>query len=254
MNVYHNGSTRLGRTLNRVNRGRLLRAGVLTATVFVFAGMDSASCDGNGPNNGNTNNNQNNNSTGQKPSIDPSRDHIMVKAGANPTVTVVEYADLQCPACGTFARVHLERLIRDYVDTGKIRYVYRHYPLNSHAQAVPSAEAAECVAAQDESKFFEFIDEIFHNQSDIYSNSGTAQSKIRTIAEDMGFDMTAFDNCTASDAKLLRVEEDRNSGNALGVQVTPTFFVEEQRIGQPGSTLQATVDALFDAIDRKLGE
>ncbi|MBK8267720.1 MAG: thioredoxin domain-containing protein [Planctomycetes bacterium] len=131
---------------------------MLFALLFVAVGMDSASCDG--PS-GNNNNNNNNNSTGRKPVVDPSRDHILVWDGDAPTITVVEYADLQCPACGNFARNFFDQLKTDYIDTGKIRYVYRHYPLNSHPRAIPLAEAAECISNQDEDAFFQYVEEIF---------------------------------------------------------------------------------------------
>lgn len=216
---------------------------MLIMAFFVAAGMNSASCDG-GPS-GNNNNN-NNNSTGQKPNVDASRDHILIASGATPAITVVEYADLQCPACGAFARNHFDRLISDYVDTGKIRYVYRHYPLNSHPRAIPLAEAGECIANESESAFFEFVKEIFSNQSDL------SDERARQIADSLGIDLDAYDDCLASDSEILRVNEDRTSGDALGVQVTPTFFVEDERIGRSGQTLNQIAEALFQAIDRRL--
>lgn len=227
------------------SRRSLVRVFFVLSVAFLAAGMDGASCDGGDPPG---NNNNNNNSTGRKPDVDESRDHILVADGASPTITVVEYADLQCPGCGNFARNHLARLISDYVDTGKIRYVYRHYPLNSHPRAIPMAEAAECVANQDGAAFFDFVEEVFSDQSDL------SDQRARDIAESLGVELSEFDDCLAADAELLRINEDRTSGDALDIEVTPTFFVEDTKIGQGGMTVTDIAEALFEEIDRRLGE
>lgn len=222
----------------------LARASVAMLMICASMGMDSTQCAGNGNQNGNNNNN--NNSTGQKPDIDESRDHILVKDGATPTVTVVEYGDLQCPACGFFARTHFDRLKTDYIDTGKIRYVFRHYPLNSHPRAIPLAEGAECVANQTGDDFFPYIEDVFADQSDL------SDDRIRSLAESLGADLDAFDACLSGDSELIRVDQDRNTGDALNVEVTPTFFVEDERVGRSGQSVNQIAEDLFTAIDRML--
>jgi protein-disulfide isomerase len=225
-------------------RAAFSRAAVLMGLFFVAAGMDSASCQGPSGNN----NNNNGHPTGRKPDVDESRDHILVWDGEAPAITVVEYADLQCPACGSFARTHFDRLKTDYIDTGKIRYVYRHYPLNSHPRAIPLAEAAECISNEDEAAFFQYVEEIFSDQSDL------TDARMRTVADSLGVDLDDYDDCLAGDGELLRINEDRTSGDALELEVTPTFYVEDSHIGQGGQTVNQIAESLFDEIDRRLAE
>ncbi len=224
------------------------RASAVLLILFAAMGMDGMNCNGGGNGNGNGNNNNNNNGSGPKPDVDASRDHILVASGATPTVTVVEYGDLQCPACGNFARNHYPRLKSDYIDTGKIRYVFRHYPLNSHPRAVPMAEAAECVANHDEDDFFPFIDDIFADQSDL------TDGRARDLAGTFNPDLADYDACVAGDSEVLRVNQDKNTGDALGVEVTPTFFVEDVRVGRAGQTVTQIATDLFSNIDRMLDE
>ncbi len=143
-------------------------------------------------------------------------DHTLGEADA--PVTVVEYSDLECPFCGSFHRLQFDGIKTDFIDTGKVRLVYRHFPLDSvHPNARGAAEASECAAQQD--MFFEYIEAVFDDQSAL------SAADLRQVADDLGMDLDAYDTCVAAAATEILVNEDVNSGTALGVASTPTFFV-----------------------------
>lgn len=166
-------------------------------------------------------------------------DHVLGQADA--PVVVFEYSDLQCPFCGAFDRTQFPTLKSDYIDTGKVRFVYRHFPLtDSHPDAQRAAEASECASDQD--MFFEFITEVF---SDATRQQNLSAAVLRDIAEEAGLDLTLYDACILADNKESRVEQDVNSGTALGVPGTPTFYV---------NGIQASSGTLFDVIDCEIAK
>ena len=146
------------------------------------------------------------------------RDNDHVLAVGEPKITVVEYVDFQCPACGMFARDTFPTIKRDYIDTGKVRWVLRHFPLTSiHDFAQGAAEAAECAA--DQNMFWEYAERLFENQSAL------TDSDLERYAADLGLDAAAFNACRQSGEKSARVGEDRESGEAIGVPGTPSFAI-----------------------------
>jgi len=161
-------------------------------------------------------------------------DHTLGEADA--PVTVVEYSDLQCPFCGQFDRLQFPGIKTDFIDTGKVRFVYRHFPVNPDARG--AAEASECAAQQD--MFFEFIGAVFDDQSAL------SAADLRQVADDLGLDLDAYDTCVAAAATALLVTEDENSGNALGVLATPTFFVngEVANLNNVRETIERELDRL----------
>ncbi len=153
-------------------------------------------------------------------------------------VTVTEYADLQCPACGSAYPLITTPLIEQYGN--RIRYDFMHFPLRSlHRYALDAAEAAECAA--DQGKFWEYIDLVYTNQKDLDNEH------LLTWAEDLKLDMTTLKSCTASHRKRDVILAEYDEGRAKGVQGTPTFFVN-------GKQVEATLTALKEAIDSALGQ
>lgn len=129
---------------------------------------------------------------------------------------------------------------QNYIDTGLIRYVFRHFPLRSiHANAENAARASEC--ANDQGSFWEYKDELFDNQDNLTAND------LQRYATNVGLDRPTFDPCAGSDQKAFRVQQDVNSGMALGVSSTPTFFVDNEMLSGFRSAAQ-----LGAAIDRHL--
>ena len=159
---------------------------------------------------------------GNPPSTDPPVAGAMVSVDGHPTkgdpkakVTVVEFSDYQCPFSGRYARETLPQVIKQYVDTGKVRYVYRDYPLPFHAQAGKAAEAARC--AGDQGKYWELHDKIFANQSNLTDFSG--------IAYDIGLDAKKLQACVASDKYTAAVQTDAADGRNVGINGTPGFLI-----------------------------
>jgi protein-disulfide isomerase len=142
-----------------------------------------------------------------------------VKGNPDAEVTLVEYSDFQCPGCaGAYPIVN--SLLNDYGDD--LRFVYRHFPLAFHANAIPSARAAEAAGAQ--GKFFEMHDLLFENQ-DEWSSLKDAKDTFLSYAEELELDLTAFEASYESDETLGRIEENRDSGREFFITATPTFFV-----------------------------
>jgi protein-disulfide isomerase len=139
----------------------------------------------------------------------PSRGAPMAK------VTIVEFSDFQCPHCGA-AHPETSRLLREF--DGQVRLVYKYFPLSGHSRALPAARAAEAARAQ--GKFWEMHDLLFENQRELEDED------IRKYASKLGLDMARFESDWSSDATLQRVEADRELGVRLGIEATPSFFVD----------------------------
>lgn len=177
------------------------------------------------------------------------QDHI--EGDVNAPVTVIEYSDFQCPFCGNFARQILPELRTKYIDTGKVRLIFRHFPLNTacnsalssdlHPNACAAARAAECAA--DQNLFKQYHDELFLDDS---RRNALATVNLKQYGTNVGVDQATFDACVDGTSKANRVAADVASGIALGVTATPTCFVGAQKISGP------TKDQLFNAINQAL--
>ena len=137
------------------------------------------------------------------------------------SVVVLEYADLQCPSCRTAHARIVEPLLAQY--GARIRYELKHFPLMSvHPLALEAAQAAECAA--DQGKFWEYVDLAFARQSEL------SREKLLAWAEELALDASRFDPCVASEAKRALVLSEYKEGIRRGVEGTPTFFVNGQRV------------------------
>jgi protein-disulfide isomerase len=157
-------------------------------------------------------------------------------------VTVVEFLDFECPACGA-AYPGVERLRAEYGD--RITYVVRYFPIASHPNAFNSAHAAEAAARQ--GKFAQMYVKLFDNQ-DAWANR--QQSQVDTFvgyAGELGLDLEKFRADLASPAVDARVRADAEDGERLGVSGTPTFFVNGARF-EPQPTYEALKRTIDDAL------
>lgn len=137
------------------------------------------------------------------------------------SVVLVEYSDFQCPACG-LATSLVKEVVEKYQD--KIKFEYRHFPLTTiHKYAFRAAEAAECAA--DQSKFWEYHDKLFLNQDNL-----TKSDLLLYAKEINGLDGELFGDCLESGVKKKRVNEDLEEANRLGLNSTPTFFLNGQKV------------------------
>lgn len=159
-------------------------------------------------------------------------------------VTIVEFADFQCPFCG-LAEPNVEELLALYPDD--VRVVYKHFPLPQHANARPAANAAECARAQGpapDGYFWEMHDLLFANQASLGS-AALADYASRIP----GLDVAAWQACFDARAHDSRVKADASLGTSLGVNGTPTFVINGEWVvgAQPLATLQAAVESARDA-------
>ncbi len=164
-------------------------------------------------------------------------DHI--RGDANAKVTLIEYSDFQCPYCSKF-KATVDQLLKDY--QGKIRLVYRHYPLSFHPQAMPAANAAEC--ASEQGKFFEYHDQLFANQEAL------SDAKYGEIADLLKLNRKQFDNCYSSKKYQARIDADQAGGNTAGVSGTPATFVLGAKGSKQlieGAQAYANAKAIIDA-------
>lgn len=156
-------------------------------------------------------------------------------------VIVVEYGDLQCPACGAAYTQTIQPFLKLYGQ--KVRFEFKQFPLrNLHEFADEAAQASECAA--DQGKFWEFVDVAYVNQKDLSS------AALRTWAAQLKLDGDLFDRCVRSGVKETIVKADAADGEVLGVNATPTFFVNGKKT--EGNSLQALSDAV-DAVLKTQG-
>ncbi len=166
------------------------------------------------------------------------------KGSEDAPVTIVEFSDYQCPFCGRFYEQTLPLIEEEYVSTGKVRMVYRDFPLGFHEEAQGAAEAAEC--ADEQGMYWEFHDVLFENQ-DLLS-----ESSYREWAGELGMDSQAFGECLDLGRQSAEVREDFSDGSAAGVSGTPTFFIGptggtgKKVVGaQPFSTFEKAIEELL---------
>lgn len=176
--------------------------------------------------------------TGTVPAVTDD-DHI--RGDKNAKVTMIEYSDFQCPYCGAFDPT-ITKVFESY--KGKVRWVYRHFPLSFHPNAEPAALASEC--ASEQGKFWEFLDLAFKNQDALSPDFYTK------FATDNKLDTKKFADCISSQKYLKKIQDQAQSGGAAGIDGTPGTFL----IGKDGSatpikgavpfeTLKAAVDKLM---------
>jgi protein-disulfide isomerase len=167
---------------------------------------------------------------------------------ADAPVTLVEFSDYQCPFCQRFFVTTLPVLKKDYIATGKLRYVFRDYPLEMHPLARQAAEAAHCAGEQ--GKYWEMHDALFQNQGAL------APQQLAAHARTLGVDGAGFSECLSSGRNAARVERGLADGAAAGVQGTPGFVIGRTQAGdvvegtsirgaQPLETFRRIIDQML---------
>ncbi len=165
-----------------------------------------------------------------------------VRGNKESKVILVEYSDFQCPACAAYFPA-VEQLNKDLGD--KFVFVYRHFPLNQHPNARPAALAAE--AAGKQGKFWEMYNLIFDNQT-VWSGSVAAADIFGGYARQLGLDLIRYSSDLKDPILKTKIEADFQSGLALGVNATPTFYLNGRKLNVPRdyddfkSTIQSEID------------
>jgi len=156
---------------------------------------------------------------------------------ADAPIEIVEFSDYQCPYCSRWHDQVFQSLLAAY--PGKIKFVYRNYPLSFHQNAFASAEAALCAGDQD--AYWEFHDVLFANQASLNNQAGTVldQATYNQYAGELGLDVTVFEECMTSHKYQQFILDDASYAGSLpadtngeaAVGGTPTFFVNGHRLG-----------------------
>jgi len=164
-------------------------------------------------------------------------DDDAVKGDPNAPVTIIEWSDFECPFCGRFYSQTFGQIDEQYIKTGKVKFVYRDFPLSFHPQAQKSAEAAECAGEQE--KFWEMHDLLFEK------GLAGGVTAFKSYAQQIGLDTAKFNTCLDSGAMAAEVKKDMADGAAAGVTGTPGFLVNGKLVSgaQPFSVFQQIIEA-----------
>lgn len=152
-------------------------------------------------------------------------------------VTITEFGDFQCPACKAAHEILTTPLLQTY--DGRVRFVFKHFPLQAiHPHALEAAMASECAA--DQGKFWQYFETIYTNQESLNS------AALREWAAELDLDTELFDRCVRSGIKKKTVLADYAEGTSAGVNSTPTYFVNGNRI------TNNTIESISAAVDAAL--
>ncbi|MBR9872551.1 MAG: DsbA family protein [Gammaproteobacteria bacterium] len=154
-------------------------------------------------------------------------------------VVVREFADYQCPACARFSEAS-RRLKKEYVESGKVRFVYFDLPLRQHPNAMPAAQAARC--AGDQGEFWAMHDKLYGSQSS-WSGSNDPVATFTRYANDLGLEERRFRRCMTTELHKEAVEQSLQVAMQLRVASTPTVLVDNIQLTRPGwGQLSAVVE------------
>ena len=168
-------------------------------------------------------------------------------------ITIVEFSDFQCPFCARFNAQTLPLILEEYIEQGKVKLVFRDFPIQSiHPNALPASVAAECANEQD--KFKEMHDILFEKQNEWNKvETSEALSFFVQYAIDMQLDQDTFESCLSSGKYIEEIKNDLEDGRDYGVSGTPGFFVGNDEIGyvelkgaQPFESFKRVIDIQLD--------
>lgn len=186
----------------------------------------------------------NNQPTRETPSRDTLAGEISIEGepvlgDASAPIMLVEFSDFECPFCGRFANNTFLQIKKEYVDTGKVKVVFKNFPLPFHKDAQLAAEAGECAALQ--GKFWEYKEVLFKNQGALSSND------CKKYAVDLGLDSGKFNHCLDSRETKTEVEQDLKEGKIADVSGTPSFLINGELLvgAQPFSAFKEKIDKLL---------
>ncbi len=175
-------------------------------------------------------------------------DKILGKETAR--ITLIEFGDYQCPFCKRHFDDTLPLIKKNYIDTGKVRMVFRDYPLSFHVNAYAAAEASECADEQD--KFWEMHYKLYENQAD-WMDLADPRSEFKAYAYDLNLDIEEFVECYDEGKMEDEIADDMDDGTESGISGTPGFWIlgpngqSEQISGAyPYETFKAAFDEMLD--------
>jgi protein-disulfide isomerase len=151
----------------------------------------------------------------------------MSLGSASATVTITEFASMTCPHCATFDRSVFPKIKSEYIDTGKVRYVFREFPLDIKAMA--GSMLARCIAKDDSVKYFAVVDLLFRQQKDWATND--TREALSRIGMQAGLDQQEVEDCLKDQTLFDKIAADQKyAREVLMVRATPTFFINGENI------------------------
>ncbi len=187
--------------------------------------------------------------------VNVSLDDDPVLGSKNAKVTLVEFSDYECPVCKRHYEQTYPELKKDYIDTGKVKLVFRDFPISYHdPMATAEALAANCARDQGgDSSYYKYHNELFTRTKS--GGNGLTKDDLYKIASDLGFNLTTFKSCLDSEKYKDEVKKDLADAQKVGVSGTPTFFIgktnDSQFVGekivgaQPYSVFKSKIDELL---------
>ncbi|MEK7571464.1 MAG: DsbA family protein [Patescibacteria group bacterium] len=162
--------------------------------------------------------------------VDVASGKLPILGDPNAKVTVVEFSDFQCPFCKRAFDDAIAQIKKEYVDTNKIAFAFRHSPLTSiHPNAREASLASEC--ANEQGDFWTYHDQLFNTQDDWSPKAGNAATDaFIEIAGGLGMDADQFRSCLESEKHAPRVDADMQDASTVQVDGTPTFFINGYRV------------------------
>lgn len=161
-------------------------------------------------------------------------DDALFKGEKNGKVTLIEFADYQCPFCARFYRETLPQIEENYIFNGKVKFFFRNFPLErSHPQAFKAAVAANCAGEQ--GKFWAMHQRLFTYQDELGSKDLLQHAKMLSL------DSSKFVRCLDSEESAAKVRKDLDEGQKAGVKVTPTFLLGLTEPNSPKIAVQKTI-------------
>ncbi len=188
------------------------------------------------------------------PPVKISVDNDPIIGNPDAPITIIEFSDFQCPFCARFHTQTLPLILEEYIEQGKVKLVFRDFPIQSiHPNALPASVAAEC--ANDQNKFREMHDVLFEKQNEWNKlETVDALSMFSQYTANMQLDQDIFESCLTSGKHIPEIQKDLNDGRDYGVTGTPGFFVGNEKIGftelkgaQPFDSFKKIIDAQLDA-------
>ena len=160
-----------------------------------------------------------------------SADNDPIIGNSNAPITIIEFSDFQCPFCAKFHIQTLPKIMDEYIKEGKVKLVFRDFPIQSiHSNALLASVAAEC--ANEEGKFKEMHDKLFENQNE-WNNKNTDDVIIlfNQYSSEMGIEKEKFDSCIKNGKYIKEIQKDLEDGRTYGISGTPGFFIGNNEIG-----------------------
>jgi protein-disulfide isomerase len=174
------------------------------------------------------------------------RDHV--RGDKDAVITMIEYSDYECPFCKSFHPT-MQQVLEEY--KGKVKWVYRHYPLSFHANAQKQAEAAECIYEQGgDEAFWKYTDLLYERTTS--NGTGFALDKLGALAAEVGVDQDSFQTCLDDGKYAKAVTDDQDGGQRAGIQGTPGTIIVNTKTGKtkliPGALPFTSVKPMIDEL------